>query len=114
MHKPQERQDLLSTCLHPFLGAGIAVHLCCSAVAGMQCSELSSSLCLVIEEETVAFKNSLLLFSLGQKPGAPCCLLIHTSQKKGFLKPVGGVTCCHWFQIKCPWVASEMDVSDFS
>lgn len=37
---PQERQDLLSTCLHAFLRPGIALWHC----AGIHCSELSSSL----------------------------------------------------------------------
>lgn len=44
-----------------------------------------------------------------------CCMLINTSQKKGFLKPIDGVTsCCYCFEIKCPWVANEMGVSDSS
>lgn len=87
MCKPQEGQDLLSTCLHPFFGAGITVHLCCRVVAGMHCSKLSSSFCLLIGEQTVASESSLLLlFSLGQKLGAVVLHVDKHKSEKGVFK----------------------------
>lgn len=124
MLKPQERQDLLSTCLHPFLGAGVASWLCCCfvalpyAVAGTHCSELSSSFCPSYGNRSrlkPVSGVSCSSFHWDRSWALSCCRLINASQKKGFLKPTGGViSSCNCFQIKRPWVANEMNASGFS
>lgn len=83
--KPQERQDLLGTSLHSFLGSGIALCLCHSAVAGT----LTSFLCPLYRSRRKHLKPvswGFLQFSLGQKL---CAVMLHADKcktEKGVLK----------------------------